>query len=211
MKAMLELAEAAERQAHALMAEARDWYRRGAGTGSLDAALALVRLAVRDGDYEEGQWQLQDVARRHPDVPSARLVTVAPDVLGPRLSLEGDGVDDFPGAGTFTVISPDPQRAAAAVARVAGRLLYVDEHGAEHAEYEEPEDEAYTPNYLDDVKWCRFGALVSLDTKGGMWAAMGRTMVGILVEALVADGVPAHVTGYCRDLDTEWREWKDPG
>jgi len=52
--------------------------------------------------------------------------------------------------------------------------------------------------------------VVQLDTKGVMWAAMGRTIVGMLVDALVADAVPAHVAGHCPDIPTQWTVWKDP-
>jgi TPR repeat protein len=205
--AMFELAEVTERQARTLLGDAREWYSRAARAGSLEASLALAGLAVQEGDYENCRWHLADAERRHVDVPADRLVTVAPDVLGPRLSLDGDGADEFRGAGVFTVISPHARRAAGAVARVASQLLYVDEHGVLD---EGLDGEAYTPNYLYDVKWCGYGAMVSLDTKSVMWAAMGRTMVGILVGALAADRVPAHITGYRGDLDTQWSEWAAP-
>jgi hypothetical protein len=180
--------------------------------GSLEAKLALVRVAVQAGDYAEAQRRLRDTELRYADVPAAHLVTVAPDVLGP-LSLEGDGDGDYPGAGTFTVISPYVQRAAAAVERVAQRLMLVDEHGVLHSDDELDaldRGEAYTPNYVDDVRYGQYGAIVVLDTKSWMSSAMGRTMVGVLSAALVEDGVAAHITGYCRDLDSDWAVWTAP-
>jgi hypothetical protein len=204
---MVELANDCERQAHALLREAREWYRRGALAGDLDATLALARLAVQDGDYEEAHWQLRDAELRHRGVPAEQLVVVAPDVLGP-LSLEGDGDADWPGAGAFTIISPYPQRAAAAIERVAMRLMDVDENGVLHRPEEDYDGDAYTPNHLFPLRWCHRGVMVSLDTKGGMWAAMGRTMIGILANALAADRVPALITGYCRDLKADWKDWQ---
>jgi hypothetical protein len=205
--AMFELADDCERRAQALRREAREWYRRGALAGSLDATLALARIAVQDGDYEEGQWQLRDGKRRHEGVRPGRLVAVAPDALGP-LSLDGDGDADWPGAGVFTVISAHPRRAAVAIERVANRLMDVDEHGVLHAPDEDYAGDAYTPNYLHTLQWCDRGVMVVLDTKGWMSAAMGRTMIGILTDALVTDCVPAVITGYRGDLKSEWNDWE---
>ena len=42
-----------------------------------------------------------------------------------------------------------------------------------------------------------------------MWSAMGRTMVGILVDALAADAIPAHIVGDCPDLWPQLDEWKE--
>jgi hypothetical protein len=139
-----------------------------------------------------------------------RRVTVAPEVLGKDIALDGDDAGDPVGAGAFTVITPSIDRAAAALTRVAPRLMDVDEHGNVVAPGEVPTDEAYTPNFVFDPEVCHFGAMVKLDTKGVMWSAMGRTMVGMIVDALVADGIPAHITGYRADLRGEWRVWQPP-
>lgn len=212
-QAMFEIDTRSEDRARELLVYAREAFRRGADAGSLDAVHALVRLHVAAREYDDAQWLLHDAERRHPDVSAARLISVAPDVLGP-LTFDGDGADDYPGAGVFTVISPHAFRAAAAVARVAGRLMNVNEHGDIQPADELPDetgDIPYTPNFVFDVQWCQYGSEVMLDTKGVMWAAMGRTMVGILVDALAADRISAHVVGHRSDLRAELQVWKDPG
>ena len=42
--------------------------------------------------------------------------------------------------------------------------------------------------------------MIILDTKSEMTAAMGRTMVRILADALAAGGIAAHVAGACPDV-----------
>ena len=215
-EAMFELGTSAEEQARQLMADARAWFERSARAGSLDAVHALVRLAVASRDYSHAQWLLQEAEREHAGVPAEWLVSVAPDVLGSRLALDGDGEADD-GDAVFTVISPRVAHATAAVARVAERLMDVDEHGVEQSweerqsAWEPGADWPYTPNCLFDVTWNSYAAQVHLDTKGWNSAAMGRTMVGILVDALVADAVPAHIAGRRHDLDGDFiRVWEDP-
>jgi hypothetical protein len=216
---MVELAARCEARAHELLAEARDLISRAANEGySLDAELALVRLFVAEGEYQSAQSRLREIESRHAGAPAQRFVTVAPDVLGPRLRLDGNGRGD--GDAVFTVISPYPDRAASAVAEVAPRLMDVNEHG----DIQTPEDTArledaatadedipYTPNYLFDIHRCQYGPEVALDTKGWMTAPMGRKMVSILVDALVAAAIPAHVTGRCLGIDPDhWRVWNGP-
>jgi hypothetical protein len=211
---MHELGARLEQQGRELIAEARAWYKRSFDARSLDGLNALIRLTVADGDYAEAHWLMRAAASMCHDRPGESLVTVAPDVLGRTVSLDGDDVDDVVGAGDFTVVSPDPDRAAAAVARVADELMNVDERGVyittEQWVGEGRDDEAYTPNYLFPTQVSEAGARVSLDTKGVMWSAMGRTMVGILADALAADRVPAHITGFRADLDRRWRDWAAP-
>src|SRR5689334_12419739 len=111
-----------------LEAEARGWMDRAAHAGSLDAIHGLVQLAVADGDYAQAQRHLS-WATSHRDVPAERWVSVAPGVLGRGVSLDGDDVEDVVGAGSFTVITPWVDRAAAALARVSPELMNVTEHG----------------------------------------------------------------------------------
>ncbi|HEX8054759.1 MAG TPA: hypothetical protein VF517_17360 [Thermoleophilaceae bacterium] len=131
---------------------------------------ALVRLAVREGDAATARWLLQDAERRYPDAPARALISVAPDVLGPRLRLDGESpeFDEHPGTGTFTVITPHAQRAAAALGPVLPRLLHVDERGTVMS-WEEREgtehEEVYTPNHVFDAEWSEHGARVSLDRR----------------------------------------------
>ena len=214
--AMFELAHRLEASGRQVLADSREWLLRAANAGSLDADLALVRVFVANGEYMSAEGQLRHIELSYPTVSAQRLVTIAPDVLGPRLSLEGDGFADD-GDAVFTIISNQRNRAAVAVARVAERLMDVDEHGGIQtpeavmqwdARDHQGDDPPYTPNYIGPVKICRYGAQVALDTKGCMWSAMGRMMVGILVDALVADRVCAHIAGHRPDLDTQWSEWR---
>ncbi|HEX6654496.1 MAG TPA: hypothetical protein VF072_17240 [Thermoleophilaceae bacterium] len=191
--------EAAERQAR---------YERAVDAGSLAGALAVVRDAAAAEDHEQAWSFLEDTARRHPDADPGDLVTVAPDVLGP-IPLDGDGAFDGPGAGTFTVLSPAPGEAAAAMDRIGHRLLLVDENGTEHADIDAADASgAYTPNYLHDIAWCDRGVTVMLDTKGVMSAPMARTMIGVITRALVEDRVPALVTGWTPALDDRMTRWE---
>jgi hypothetical protein len=202
-------AESLFRQAEALFAravklEAEACERRGQSAAhSLAALHRLVELAVAAGHYPRAQHLLSSVPSDYRDVPPEQWVSVAPGVLGPGVSLEGDDEKDVPGAGTFSVITPHVFRAVAALERVAPRLMEVDEHGnvlAPLKEGEPPGDEVYTPSYVSDVETYPYGAVVGLDTDGVMFSAMGRTLVGILKDALAADAIPAHITGYRPDF-----------
>jgi hypothetical protein len=202
-----EIAAEAERAIVAAATERQARYQRAVDTGSLADALAIVRDAAAADDHEQAWSLLQDIARRYPEADPSDLVTVAPGVLGP-VALDSDGVFDGPGAGCFTVLSPAPAEAAAAIARVAPRLLNVDDRGIEHLDRDTAETSgAYTPNYLHDIVCCDRGVQVMLDTKGSMSAPMGRTMVGILTQALIDDLVPAVVTGWIPALDDAMTRW----
>jgi hypothetical protein len=175
----------------------------------VDGLLARARLAVADGaSFGWAQNLLAEGGRRSAE-QSRPAVAVAVDVLGPGLSLDGpdEEVDRSP---TFTVISPDLDRAAATLEQVSGQLMAVDEHGHHHQPHELDEldrGESYTPNYITPVEVCAYGARVSLDTKGVMWSAMGRTMVSLIVEALASNGVPAVVAGDIENLDGYFQPW----
>jgi hypothetical protein len=202
-----EIAGEAERAIVAAAAERQARYRRAVEAGAVADALVVVCDAAVDDDHEQAWSLLQDVARRHPDADPGSLVTVAPDILGP-VDLDSDGDFDGPGAGCFTVLSPAPSAAAAAIARVAIRLLNVDERGIEHPDWDAANDSGfYTPNYLHGVGWCDRGVQVTLDTKGAMSAPMARTMVAILSRALVENRVPALITGWIPDLDDSMTRW----
>jgi hypothetical protein len=69
-------------------------------------------------------------------------------------------------------------------------------------------DLPYTPNYVWPVTVSRYGARVGLDTKGVLRAAMARTMVELIAEALVQDAVPAHISGEQPILDGYMRPWQ---
>src|SRR4051794_9528369 len=129
-----EIAGEAERAIVAASAERQARYERAVDAGSLTDALVVVRDAGVDDDHEQAWSLLQDVARRHADADPGGLVAVAPDILAP-VALHSDGAFDGPGAGCFTALSPAPAAAAAAIARVAPRLLNVDDRGTEHPGY----------------------------------------------------------------------------
>ncbi|HEX6457279.1 MAG TPA: hypothetical protein VF032_00055 [Thermoleophilaceae bacterium] len=205
--AIAEIAAEAERTILAAAAERQARYQRTVDAGSLAGALAIVRDAAAADDHEQAWALLQDIASRHRDADPADLVTVAQDVLGP-VPLDSDADFDGPGAGCFTVLSPVPAQAAAAIARVAPRLLNVDDRGIEHPDSDAAgASGAYTPNYLHDIRWCDRAAQVALDTKGAISAPMGRTMVAILTDALVDDRVPALITGWIPTLDDAMARW----
>ena len=83
--------------------------------------------------------------------------------------------------------------------------MEVDEHGnvLEPGQLPEvgvaPGEEIYPPSY-SDVEMCAYGAIVGFVTDGVMFSAMGRTILGILIDALSADSIPAHITGHRPDL-----------
>lgn len=199
-QAMVELATRLESLARQLLEDSKATFIRAANAGSLNAALAMVRLAVADGDYDRAQALM--VYYERAGVPAHQLVEVMQDrdLVGAEL-VEYDGFYVAEADAKFTVISPYPARAAAAVARVAGQLMTVDVYGdIQSLEDEEkdggtPHDIPYTPNYLSEVMWCRYGPAVSLDTKGETTLPMARKMASILADALIADAVPAYITG----------------
>jgi hypothetical protein len=203
------LAEA-QQSAAELQAQALGLFDLSARAGSVDGLLARARLAVADGaSFGWAQNLLAEAGRRGAEL-SRPAVAVAVDVLGTGLSLDGPDteVDRSP---AFTVISPYPDHAAATLERVSERLMAVDEHGHHHEPHELDDldrAEAYTPNYITPVEVCAYGARVSLDTKGVMWSAMGRTMVSLIVDALAGDAVPAVVAGDIDTLDGHFRRWE---
>lgn len=203
-----EIAHEAERAGVAATAERQERYQRAIDADSVPDALAVIRDAAVGNDYEQAWLLLKDLGQRHPDPYPNHLVTVAPDVLGP-VSLDSDGTFDGPGAGCFTVLSPDPAKATAAVARIAARLLNVDDRGTEHSDSEIARTAgAYTPNYLHDLLWCDRGTLVMLDTKGTMPAPMARAMLDIITRALLDERVPALITGWIAALSSEMKPWE---
>jgi hypothetical protein len=204
-----ELGRAAEneRRGRELLGDAETGYTSAAHAGSLDGRLALVRLAAERGDFERAQLELWEIERHHPDAPTARLVTVAPQVLAAR-----EEPDELPGEGAFTIITRHVARAAQAIDAVADQLLEVDEYGRIGADESHPAgvdredwDVPYTPNHVHPVQVCNHGVLVLLDTEGCMWTPMARTIVEILSRALIAAGVAAHITGHCPTLEGQWR------
>ena len=77
--------------------EARERMGRCADAGSLAALHRLVGLAVGEGNYPQAQHLLSSVPSDYRDVPPEQWVSVAPGVLGPGVSLDGDDEKDVPG------------------------------------------------------------------------------------------------------------------
>lgn len=166
--------------------------------------MELARFHVSAGDYQEATWLLSDRARPVYGLSAEDLVLIHPEALGPRLALGGEGHEDAPQrAGVFTVITPYPDRAAATLSRWAPELRYVDERG-EILSDEEDTGEYMTPSFVFDPEVSRYAARIAVDTGGAMWAKMGTTMVEMIASGLIADAIPAIVTGHCLDL-TEFR------
>ena len=217
-KELLRQARNAESVARERLAEASRLTRLAYEVGSVDALHELVRLRVKEGNVVEAQWLLRNASHQSA-LPRDQSVTIAPDVAGPAWADNGSGNFDWPGAGMFTVIADDPARAAAALSRVAGELMLVDEHGTVYADIEEVEavaeryseegrwDIPYTPNFVFDVRWSQFGAEVTVDTKGTMTAAMARSMAELIARALRENGVAAHVTGWRPELGGLMTAW----
>ena len=189
---LAEIADEADRAIAAASAERRDRYEKAASTGSLADAMLVIHEAAADEDREQAWSLFKDVVSRHQDARPDELVTVASDVLGPE-DLEGDGEFDGLGAGIFTVLSPVPTEAAAAMASVATRLLNVDDRGTEHHDYET----------AADLGLHRTSFTVSRGATEGPrrhWiprdrSSMARTMIAILRDSLVQNRVPAVFTG----------------
>ena len=208
-EAMRELSRRLETRGRALLHESQHWLDRLSRSFPLDrvaveASLELARFHVSARDYQEATWLLSDRARPVYGLSAEDLVLIHPEALGPRLELGGDGQEDAPErAGVFTVITPYPDRAAATLSRVAPQLRYVDERG-EILSDEEDTGEYMTPSFVFDPEVARYGARIAVDTGGAMWAKMGTTIVETIASGLIADAIPAIVTGHCPDL-TDFR------
>ncbi len=212
-EAMFELAAFWIRVAAEAQDQARTWLRTSAQGGSLDGRLGLAAQHVADGEHREAQWQLQVVETHHADADPVYLVGVAPNVLGPHLRLDGDGETETDLFAVFTVITTHPQRAAAVLDELRHTLLEVDERGvlmpyAERVEAEIAES-FLTPRYVAEIESSWLGARVLLDTRGGMWAAMGRTIVELIASALADAHIPAVIGGRCAELDGQFVAWRD--
>ncbi len=193
--------------------QARSWLRASAQGGSLDGRVALAAQHVADSEYREAQWQLQVVETHHPNAPASRCVGIAPNVLGPQLSLDGDGDTETDLYAVFTIITTHPQRAAATLDRLKDRLLDIDERGVmmpleDRVDTEIAELYA-TPRYVAEIESSWLGARVLLDTRGGMWSAMGRTIVGTIATGLASARIPAVIGGRCGELDGQFVAWHD--
>jgi len=66
-----------------------------------------------------------------------------------------------------------------------------------------------TPRYVAEIESSWLGARVLLDTRGGMWAAMGRTIIELIASALADAHIPAVIGGRCAELDAQFVAWRD--
>ncbi|WP_037499949.1 hypothetical protein [Solirubrobacter soli] len=64
----------------------------------------------------------------------------------------------------------------------------------------EDRDEVYTPNFVFAPRASGDAVQLAMDTKGFMSAAMGRTIVGVMIDALASARIPAHIGGWMSDL-----------
>jgi hypothetical protein len=211
--AMFELAAFWLRAAAEAEGQARVWLRTSAQGGSLAGRLALAAQHVADGEHREAQWQLQVIETHHADADPAQLVGVAPKVLGPHLRLDSEGEAETDLFAVFTVITTHPHRAAAVLDELRDTLLEVDERGVLVPYVERVEAEIaesfLTPRYVAEIESSWLGARVLLDTRGAMWAAMGRTIVELIASALADAQIPAVIGGRCAELDAQFVAWRD--
>lgn len=204
-----EMAEEAERAVVAAIAERQRRYQRATDMGSLPDALETIRDAADDDDHEQAWALLQDIARRHHDADPSDLVLVSSNLPSPTSRMKDEDFGEL-GDACFTILSPVPSQAAAAIDRVAPRLLNVDDRGVEHPDSDAAAaSDEYTANFLFDTLWCDSAAQVTLDTKGAMTPQMARTMISILIDALVQDRVPALITGWVPGLNDAMTPWND--
>lgn len=211
VEAMVDVARQLEREAHASLVEANAWYERADFAQSPRAKLARVRRSAMEGLYDDVVWHLDDAVRRFGS-SDAPLVSVSPEFEDPWVLAE-DPFEDYPGAGVFTVLSPQIDRVAGALARAAPRLMLVDDAGRTYADWDAIDDaqaqgeEVYTPNYLFGVRVSAKAAQVMLDTKSVMTKPMAQMMVNIIAAELATERCAAHIAGACPGLTADWSDW----
>ena len=112
------------------------------------------------------------------------MIHIANDVFGAQ-------ADEFGyGSSNETIVVSggfSSEAGVAALARVANRLLLVDETGFEHATWEamvDAGDEFYTPNYVSDPEIRQAGIELYVDCKGEIPEPMRERFLHILREEL---------------------------
>lgn len=104
----------------------------------------------------------------------------------------GDGVlvDD---SERVLVTADDPAAAAIALAAAGERFMSVNLRGEEvdleSDDYDDSEEDAYTPNYVSDVDHRSEGVMLYVDCQGYISAEMSATFRRILSEELTEHGV----------------------
>ena len=132
------------------------------------------------------------------DVPPT--VTIRDDVFGGDTDWRtlSEYETELRGMG-FAVLTPQSELAAEALRSVQRIFGLVAEDGRILTEEQvmDAYEDLYTPNYVHDVEQLPgIGAAIVLDTKGVTFPDMGRTMLRLITEALVARGVRATIAYY---------------
>ncbi|REF00440.1 hypothetical protein DFJ69_5976 [Thermomonospora umbrina] len=149
-----------------------------------DHANALLGLLSRLGDRVEPDQRVGSPA----DVWTVYGWEAEPD--------DSEEANEIPG---FVVVSPEIDPAARSVLRACERFYNVVLDGRELPEemvdtaVDENGLDLYSPNCVFGPYVTSSGLLVHADTKGEIQAGMVKTMLRILKEELVADGLPAYV------------------
>jgi hypothetical protein len=145
--------------------------------------------AARAGDFAEARRQLSLL----PDGPAPRLVRAEPDLFTSwrnpdDLETEREydlawGIDP-----NFFVVTPEPERAAAAVFRAGHRFPTVS-----HLGRETPEWEIWHVGTCKnvDIRQLADGLVIYADARGELPPLMGAELLRILVDELAADNVRA--------------------
>ncbi|GAA1282975.1 hypothetical protein Psi02_31110 [Planotetraspora silvatica] len=180
----------------------------GEGTSEPDLQ-TLAAQAVADRDYEQARRHLARLRTSNP----AGLVSVAPNIYDMQGTPRPHGNSWEPGwhhiSPSFLVVTPDPERAAAAMHRAGLRFGLVTEDGRELRDWECDVSDAYTPNYISPIHLTEAGPAFYADTKGELSTPMAEAMLHVLVDELIAEEVPSHVTSPpSRDFDHE--VWTPP-
>jgi hypothetical protein len=143
-------------------------------------------------------------------------IRIAEDLFGPMPSVDPrDATDE-----TLLVESAEPERAARALARAAALFLYVA-YGGELLTPEQADandlspDPLYTPSHVTPVYRGERGPFVIIDANGHIDEGMGRTMIRLVTEELVAAGIESALicpapSGHSAENSDIWLEIDRP-
>jgi len=128
---------------------------------------------------------------------AAATVTVADDLL-PHAEWRTT-TDVTQGDPNLLVLTDNPEGAARALARIADRFYLVAADGLEYTAEQWDAARPVWGNYPPEtpswvaVRLMAEGAVIVVDSNGELYPSMLRTMVAIVVDALLSDGVNGHV------------------
>jgi hypothetical protein len=176
---------------------AQGWFVRAVELGCVEMAWRVTVEQAEHGTapgaawWLRRAWEVQYPAGSGPVGVDARCMPIRFDERGVHLG------QDF----GVQVVSPEYDRAAAALAEAANRFSMVTADGREFTSEDELHQalsgegsydwRTYTPNYVSDVERHPDGPWIWVDCKDGVMPLMARTMVRILVEELGTAGVGA--------------------